>query len=309
MTNTTTARARKNITAKAIKPQVSSPVAPARHKGGGVSEPQNPEAKNNSTNNSRNNSRNNGKLVNLNGNELRMGGDARRDQILQVAMRLFSQRGFRGTTTKEIANAAGISEAMIFRHFKNKRDLYSAILDHACHVYEEAAIKQEILEAAERNNDDRIFFERLAFAILKRSEKAFDFTRLLLFSALERHELSEMFFEKYVPEKMNFIVKYIRRRQEQGYMRKIGHQSEEGLAFIGMIQNFLYIKHLFDADRKLVKMTNKEASEMFAEIFLYGVATTRPAENPAENKAPVRKRSLYQTASNNGTKVKSRKVK
>jgi TetR/AcrR family transcriptional regulator len=42
-------------------------------------------------------------------------------------MRLFSQRGFRGTTTKEIAVAAGVSEAMVFRHFANKEVLYSAI--------------------------------------------------------------------------------------------------------------------------------------------------------------------------------------
>ena len=60
----------------------------------------------------------------------RMAGDERRTQILQVAMRLFSQRGFRGTTTREIAVAAGVSEAMVFRHFANKEELYTAILDH-----------------------------------------------------------------------------------------------------------------------------------------------------------------------------------
>ena len=63
----------------------------------------------------------------------RMAGEDRRKQILLVAMRLFSQHGFRGTTTKEIAQAAGVSEAMVFRHFANKEELYSAIIDHkAC---------------------------------------------------------------------------------------------------------------------------------------------------------------------------------
>jgi TetR/AcrR family transcriptional regulator len=33
---------------------------------------------------------------------------------------LFSKKGFRGTTTKEIAQAAGVSEAIIFRHFETK---------------------------------------------------------------------------------------------------------------------------------------------------------------------------------------------
>ena len=63
----------------------------------------------------------------------RMAGEERRLQILAVAVSLFSQKGFRGTTTKEIATAAGVSEAMVFRHFATKQELYSAILDHkAC---------------------------------------------------------------------------------------------------------------------------------------------------------------------------------
>jgi len=60
----------------------------------------------------------------------RMTGDKRREQILQTAVDLFSQRGFKGTTTKEIARAAGVSEAMLIRHFATKDELYGAILDN-----------------------------------------------------------------------------------------------------------------------------------------------------------------------------------
>src|SRR3954453_970873 len=61
---------------------------------------------------------------------VRMAADERRLQIARVAMRLFSERGFRGTTTKEIAQAAGVSEAIIFRHFATKEELYTAIIDY-----------------------------------------------------------------------------------------------------------------------------------------------------------------------------------
>jgi len=47
-----------------------------------------------------------------NGMSARMAGGERRLQILRVAMRLFSQHGFRGTTTKEIAAAAGVLETI-----------------------------------------------------------------------------------------------------------------------------------------------------------------------------------------------------
>src|SRR3989442_6666630 len=50
-------------------------------------------------------------------------------QILKNAIRLFAQKGFRGTTTREIALAAGVNEVTIFRHFSSKQDLYAAILE------------------------------------------------------------------------------------------------------------------------------------------------------------------------------------
>src|SRR3712207_6339125 len=59
----------------------------------------------------------------------RMSADDRRRQIAEVTIRLFAERGFRGTTTKEIAQAAGVSEAIIFRHFATKEELYTAIID------------------------------------------------------------------------------------------------------------------------------------------------------------------------------------
>src|SRR5580658_7407296 len=60
----------------------------------------------------------------------RMTGNDRRNQLIEVAIDLFSKKGFGGTTTREIAAAAGVTEAIIFRHFATKQDLYTAILDY-----------------------------------------------------------------------------------------------------------------------------------------------------------------------------------
>jgi AcrR family transcriptional regulator len=45
-----------------------------------------------------------------------------------AASRVFSEKGFRGTTTRALAQAAGVSEALIFQHFPNKEALYDAML-------------------------------------------------------------------------------------------------------------------------------------------------------------------------------------
>ena len=97
-------------------------------------------------------------------NTARMAGEERREQILRVAVSLFSNHGFRGTTTKEIANAAGVSEAMVFRHFATKEELYAAILDHkACKG--SGSFEPELMAAeAIKRKDDRGVFESLADA-------------------------------------------------------------------------------------------------------------------------------------------------
>src|ERR1051325_8274222 len=115
----------------------------------------------------------------------RMAGEERRSQILTVAVSLFSQRGFRGTTTKEIAHAAGVSEAMVFRHFATKEELYAAILDHKACGHDKFDPEVMAAEAIERK-DDRAVFETLALGALNHHEKDPEFQRLLLHSALEK---------------------------------------------------------------------------------------------------------------------------
>jgi len=63
---------------------------------------------------------------------IRLDSDERRKTIVAAAVPLFARRGFAGTTTKELAEAAGISEALLFRHFPSKKHLYREILRLGC---------------------------------------------------------------------------------------------------------------------------------------------------------------------------------
>jgi AcrR family transcriptional regulator len=58
----------------------------------------------------------------------RMRAKDRRRQLLEVAAELFAARGYRGTTTAELARAAGITEPILYRHFKNKLDLFITLI-------------------------------------------------------------------------------------------------------------------------------------------------------------------------------------
>jgi TetR/AcrR family transcriptional regulator, transcriptional repressor of aconitase len=63
---------------------------------------------------------------------LRMTSDLRRQLILGAAKRCFARNGFAGTTTRSVASAAAISEALLFKHFPSKAALYAEILAEEC---------------------------------------------------------------------------------------------------------------------------------------------------------------------------------
>jgi AcrR family transcriptional regulator len=56
-------------------------------------------------------------------------GPVTREQILDASLRLFSEKGFARTSVRDIAQAAGITDAAIYYHFASKRDLFEALLD------------------------------------------------------------------------------------------------------------------------------------------------------------------------------------
>ncbi|HVX63401.1 MAG TPA: helix-turn-helix domain-containing protein [Pirellulales bacterium] len=62
---------------------------------------------------------------------LKLSSEERRAAIIQAVRRVFAEKGFHGTTTRELALAANVSEALLFKHFPNKEALYSA-MQHAC---------------------------------------------------------------------------------------------------------------------------------------------------------------------------------
>ena len=59
----------------------------------------------------------------------RLSAEARKEAIVEAVQDVFAAKGFDGTTTRELAKAAGVSEALLYKHFPSKESLYAAMLD------------------------------------------------------------------------------------------------------------------------------------------------------------------------------------
>lgn len=114
---------------------------------------------------------------------------ARREQLINTALRLFAEHGFRGTTTRRIAADAGVTEAVIFQHFPDKDALYAAILEAKASdpwAQQWYADLDRLVTAGDAGAVLRCLF----VGIVDLHERDPHHLRLMVYSALEQHPLA-----------------------------------------------------------------------------------------------------------------------
>jgi AcrR family transcriptional regulator len=140
----------------------------------------------------------------------------RRLELIETAVRVFSEGSYRGTTTAEIAREAGVSEPILYRHFASKRDLYFAALEHvwaqAQAAWETAvADAPDVLAALETMG-------RGHFAVRDCKHQLSELWVQALSEATEDPELRK-YLRRHLREVHDFFAGLLRRGQEEGVLR------------------------------------------------------------------------------------------
>jgi AcrR family transcriptional regulator len=195
----------------------------------------------------------------------RLKGEERRRMIIEAALTLFARKGFQGTTTKEIAQAAGCSEAMLFKHFATKDELYSAILETRVRIEETLA---KALHAAARKDDAGVF-RAVGLEALTQTELDPSLMRLLLFSALEGHPLSHLFFETRVRGLHIFLSSYIEERIADGVFRPV-NPLIAARSFMGMIVHYLLLHEIYGV-KQPAGCLPEQVVDTFVTLFCEGI--------------------------------------
>ncbi len=206
--------------------------------------------------------------------QVRVPARDRRLQIMEAAKELFARQGFEGTTTRQIAERARVNEAIIFRHFPSKEELYWAIIDYQCELTGwQPALRRQLDSGA----SDREVFAGIAEDILTRRAQDSSLSRLLLFSALENQRRSQRFFQTHVVAYYELIEEYIRRRIEEGRFRAV-NPLLAARGFVGMIVYHSLIQEIYGGKRYR-DFDVKEVSETLTDIWLGGMEI-RDGQNP-----------------------------
>ena len=194
---------------------------------------------------------------------MRLPANERREAILTKAIQLFADKGFRGTTTRELAAAAAVSEPVLYQHFATKRDLYEAIIERQSKQVMDLSPWPEA-----ESGSDREALLALGKLIWRWYEQDRTLNRLLYFSALEGHELSDLFFSGHARGFLEQVSEFVRKRIAAGAFRAADADTL-AMCFIGMVAHDAQSVTLFHFDPK--KSGRDEVLKEMVELFLRGV--------------------------------------
>ena len=105
---------------------------------------------------------------------VRMTGTQRREQLIEIARALFSERGYDGTSIEEIAQRAHVSKPVVYEHFGGKEGLYAVVVDR------EMSTLLEMITASLTSFRSRVRVEQVALALLTYVEERTDGFRILV---------------------------------------------------------------------------------------------------------------------------------
>lgn len=187
-----------------------------------------------------------------------------RKRILQAAVQVFADQGYTGATTRGIAEAAGVSELTLFRHFGSKKNLFmAAIQRHSAIPGIEAALASQL--SGDPRQDLTMIGTHFLSTLTERRQELL----MTLYEAGRIPEVRQVSAQ--VPrQQREMLTSYMRRQIETGQLRDLD-PSMMAQAFLGMLFAYAIYQALFDKTPPGEEMI-RSCVDFFVEVFLQGVS-------------------------------------
>ncbi len=186
-------------------------------------------------------------------------------RIVEAAAQLFAHNGFKGTTTRDIAQLADLNEATLFRYFPRKPDLFwAAVESHVARV----KLARDTQTSLASDDAPTIVVPLLVGFILDNLKNQPDLRRLLHVAAFELPESDQMIREHLGPI-FDMVCAYFKRCAERGIMRNVA-PSLAALGLLGAITAHQSLCKLF-TEKERPYPNEEQALSAYAVLWLNGL--------------------------------------
>lgn len=182
--------------------------------------------------------------------------------IIEAAIKLFSQKGFNGTTTKEIAQEVGIAEGTIFRHFSSKIEILYCVVDTFIPLVGVETLKKAIEATKDMNADqavNHILNDR--FSIINECQ---DLIRIILTETQYDMKLREVYVERVFKQIQSILIGFVQERIEKGEFKKNNPMLVTNL-MLSSVMAMVINKNFFSKGEDKTKINE------LADIILNGI--------------------------------------
>jgi AcrR family transcriptional regulator len=189
--------------------------------------------------------------------------DSRRTQILEGALEVFSTKGFRDATNKDIASAAGIgSPGLIYHYFKDKAALLRAVIEHNTRSFEAFSL-DDALHGFSVADGLRLFAHNY-LALVRRHN-----FRLMLREALGDSDFARTLSEAGPLRLWGVLATYLQHHMQRGHLRPCD-PALAARSFVGPIVIHLMERNVFNAGATLA--SDEEALvDHIVDTFMRGM--------------------------------------
>ena len=143
---------------------------------------------------------------------------ARTDKIVQAAGRLFAYQGYHGTSTRQIAHLAEVSENTLFRHFNNKEDLFwSTLRSYSSGL----KLRRDLLEGIAKCESPEVVLPKILELITDTVSYRPELIRLIAVAFLELRPKAEAFSQEYLSPALSAISHYLKMSIKGGKLRDL----------------------------------------------------------------------------------------
>src|SRR5271165_1617975 len=131
---------------------------------------------------------------------------ARTDQIIHAAGKLFAHQGYHGTSTRQIAHLADVSENTLFRHFDHKEDLFwSALRSRSSGL----RLRRDLLDGIAGCDEPDVVLPKIIDLLVDTVIFKPELLRLIAVAFLELHWKTEAFCQEYLSPIFSAISHYV----------------------------------------------------------------------------------------------------
>lgn len=201
----------------------------------------------------------------------RMSRADRRESIVDAALRTFSRLGFRGATTRRLAQAAGITEVTLFRHFPTKEDLFRAVLDKYSIL---PVLRAEMLEPSPRGRG-RAALRNLGRRFMDLLQQRQELIRLILSEAVVNPQMARMMFRQGPGRFFEDAAKLLGAYCERGEVRRVDFELASR-AFLGVFFTFILTQEILLGKESRPLDLDRAADEL-SDVLWRGLCPDRRA--------------------------------